>query len=312
MNIVFLDAFTLRPEEIDLEPLHALGSLTMYDRSSRSEVLERAQNAEIVLTNKTVIDAEIMDQLPKLKYIGVTATGYNIVDVAAARDRGITVTNAKNYSSMSVAQQVFALIMQFSNRVSEHNSLEKWSKVPDFCYYDYTLTELAGKTLGLVGIGDIGEKVAQVAKAFEMKVIVHRKSATPHPNYETVTLDDLLSRSDYVSLHCPLTDKNKGFMGTDSFEKMKSSAILINTARGPLINENELVNALNQGKIAGAALDVLSQEPADPNSPLFGAKNLVISPHVAWATLEARQRLMKIVTENIEAFIAGKSLNVLG
>lgn len=312
MNIVFLDAFTLRPEEIDLEPLHALGSLTMYDRSSRSEVLERAQNAEIVLTNKTVIDAEIMDQLPKLKYIGVTATGYNIVDVAAARDRGITVTNAKNYSSMSVAQQVFALILQFSNRVSEHNSLEKWSKVPDFCYYDYTLTELAGKTLGLVGIGDIGEKVAQVAKAFEMNVIVHRKSATPHPNYETVTLDELLLRSDYVSLHCPLTDENKGFMGTDSFEKMKSSAILINTARGPLINENELVNALNQGKIAGAALDVLTQEPADPNSPLFGAKNLIVSPHVAWATLEARQRLMKIVTENIQAFIAGKSLNVLG
>jgi glycerate dehydrogenase len=312
MNIVFLDAFTLRPEEIDLKPLQAIGQLSMYDRSTKAEVLERAQNAEIVLTNKTKIDAEIMDQLPKLKYIGVTATGYNIVDVNAATERGITVTNAKNYSSMSVAQQVFALILQFTNRVNEHNSLKKWSKVPDFCYYDYTLTELAGKTMGLVGIGDIGEKVAQVAEAFEIKVIVHRKSAKPHPKYETVDLDYLLENSDFVSLHCPLTEENKGFMGSAAFSKMKPSAILINTARGPLINEQELTIALNSGKIAGAALDVLSQEPADPNSPLFDAKNLIVSPHVAWATLEARQRLMKIVTENIAAFLEGRELNVLG
>jgi glycerate dehydrogenase len=311
MNIVFLDAFTLRPEEINLKPLQALGNLKMYHRSTRKEVLLRAKDAEIVLTNKTVLDAELMDQLPKLKYIGVTATGYNIVDIEAANKRGITVTNAKNYSSMSVAQQVFALLLQFTNRVSEHNSLEKWSKVPDFCYYDYTLTELAGKTLGLVGIGDIGEKVAQVAEAFEMKVIVHRNSDKAHPKFETVDLDSLLEKSDFVSLHCPLTEENKGFMGTAAFGKMKPSAILINTARGPLINEQELCKALNSGEIAGAALDVLSQEPAYPKSPLFGAKNLIVSPHVAWATLEARQRLMKIVTENIEAYLDGRELNVL-
>lgn len=311
MNIVYLDAFTLKPEEIDLSPLKELGNFTSYDRSTKEETLQRAKDTEIILTNKAPITAEMMDALPLLKYIGVTATGYNIVDVPAANKRGITVTNAKNYSSMSVAQQVFSLLLAFTNRVAEHNSLEKWSKAPDFCYYDYSLTELAGKTLGLVGIGDIGEKVAQVAEAFEMKVIVHRKSAKAHPNYETVSLDSLLEKSDFVSLHCPLTDENKGFMGSDSFAKMKDSAVLINTARGPLINEAELTTALNNNVIAGAALDVLSQEPADPNSPLFKAKNLIISPHVAWATYEARVRLMEIVTNNIRGFMAGRPENVL-
>ncbi|UBM57362.1 D-2-hydroxyacid dehydrogenase [Marinilongibacter aquaticus] len=311
MQIVYLDAFSSHPQELNLSALEQLGALKMYDRSTREEILDRAKDAEIVLTNKAVLDGQIMSQLPKLKYIGVTATGYNVVDIQAAKDRGIVVTNAKNYSSMSVAQHVFALILTFTNRIKEHDSIEKWTQSPDFTYYEYSLSELAGKTIGLVGIGDIGEKVAQVAAAFEMKVLVNRKSEMQHPKYETVSLDELLARADILSLHAPLTDENKGFMNLESFKKMKPSSLLINTGRGPLVDEKDLRQALDSGLIAGAALDVLSNEPPTENNPLIGAKNLVISPHVAWATLEARQRLMDIVAQNIEAWQSGEPVNVV-
>lgn len=311
MKIVYLDAFTCRTEELDLTALQNLGELTLYDRSSKEESLIRAGNAEVILTNKTPIDAEMMDKLPKLKYIGVTATGYNIVDVDAAKKRGIVVTNAKNYSSMSVAQHVFALLLTFTNRIAEHNSLKRWGSQPDFCFYDHSLTELAGKTMGLVGIGDIGEKTAQLAKAFEMNVLVHRKSSTAHPDYRTVSLEELIEKSDVVSLHCPLTTENQGFMDKNMFLKMKKSAILINTGRGPLINETHLAEALRNGDIAGAGLDVLSQEPPSTPHVLENVPNLVLSPHVAWASYEARVRLMEIVTDNLAAWANGNPKNVL-
>ncbi len=311
MNIVFLDAYSSHPEELDLSELKNLGNFTSYDRTSYEQTVERAKDAEIVLTNKSILDEKIISQLPKLKYIGVTATGYNVVDLEAAKKHGIVVTNAKNYSSMSVAQHVFAMILAFTNRIAEHNEPEKWQASPDFCYYDYTLTELAGKTLGLVGIGDIGEKVAQLAEAFEMNVLVNRKSDKPHPKYNTVELDELLAKSDFVSLHCPLTEENKGFINAESLKKMKQTAILINTGRGPLINESDLRMALDEGVIAGAALDVLTTEPPKNGNPLFGAKNLIISPHIAWASLEARKRLFQIVTDNIKAWMAGEVVNVV-
>ncbi len=311
MNIVFLDAFTSKTEELDLSELQALGSLTSYDRTPYELTVERAKEADVLLANKAVLDKTVLSRLPKLKYIGVTATGYNVVDLAAAKAQGITVTNAKNYSSMSVAQHVFAMMLSFTNRISEHNKPEKWVKSPDFCFYDFTLTELAGKTMGLVGIGDIGEKVAQVAEAFEMKVLVNRKSAKPHSKYKTVVLGELLEESDFVSLHCPLTSENEGFMNEATFSKMKSSAILINTGRGPLINEPDLREALDKGVIAGAAIDVISAEPPTKGNAIFGAKNLIVSPHVAWATFEARKKLFKIVTDNIKAWQAGEAVNVV-
>ncbi|WP_304237851.1 D-2-hydroxyacid dehydrogenase [Jiulongibacter sediminis] len=311
MNIVFLDAFTSKPEQLDLSELKALGDFKSYDRTPYDLTVERAKEAEVVLTNKAVLDEKIISQLPKLKYIGVTATGYNVVDLDASKKHGIVVTNAKNYSSMSVAQHVFAMILRFTNRIAEHNQPEKWVNSPDFCFYDYTLTELSGKTIGLVGIGDIGEKVAQVAQGFEMNVLVNRKSSLPHPVFQTVDLDELLEKSDYVSLHCPLTDENKGFMNASAFAKMKPSAILINTGRGPLINDNDLREALEKEVIAGAAVDVVSVEPPKDGNPLFGAKNLIVSPHIAWATLEARKRLFEIVTENIKAWQKGEPVNMV-
>lgn len=311
MNIVFLDAYSSHPGELDLSELRSLGNFTSYDRTPYELTVERAKDAEIVLTNKAILDEKIISQLSKLKYIGVTATGYNVVDLEAAKKHGIVVTNAKNYSSMSVAQHVFAMMLAFTNRIAEHNDPERWQVCPDFCYYDYTLTELAGKTLGLVGIGDIGEKVAQLATAFEMNVLVNRKSDKPHPKYKTVELDELLAESDFVSLHCPLTEENKGFINAESLRIMKPTAILINTGRGPLINETHLRHALDNGVIAGAAVDVLTTEPPKNGNPLFGAKNLIISPHIAWASLEARKRLFQIVTDNIKAWMAGEQVNVV-
>jgi glycerate dehydrogenase len=311
MNIVFLDSFTSGPEELDLSELKSIGNLVMYDRTPYDKTLERAKDADILLTNKAILDDKIISQLPKLKYIGVTATGYNVVDLGAARSHGIPVTNAKNYSSMSVAQHVFAMILSFTNRIAEHNKPEKWVSSPDFCFYDFTLTELAEKTMGLVGIGDIGEKVAQVAETFGMNVIVNRKSKKAHSKYTTVDLDELLKTSDFVSLHCPLTEENKGFINSENLAKMKKSAILVNTGRGPLVNDNDLRKALDDGIIAGAAIDVVSQEPPTNGNPLFGAKNLIVSPHVAWATLEARKKLFQIVTDNIKAWQAGDAINVV-
>jgi glycerate dehydrogenase len=313
MKIVYLDAHTVNPEEIDLNIFKTFGDFQWFDRTLPEQVVERAKEATILFTNKVKLDSAILKQLPHLKYIGVTATGYNVVDIVAAKELGITVTNAKNYSSNSVAQQVFAMILAFSNRLAEHDNPQKWVKNPDFCYFDYSLMELKDKTLGLIGYGDIGKKVAQIALAFEMKVLVHKKTpfgAVPE-NISEVNLETILSESDFLSLHCPLTSDNEGFINAESLSKMKASAVLINTARGPLVNETELADALNTGKIAGAYLDVLSVEPPTNDNPLLAAKNCKISPHIAWGTREARQRLIDIVYQNLANFLAGIPSNVV-
>ncbi|MFC3811228.1 D-2-hydroxyacid dehydrogenase [Lacihabitans lacunae] len=313
MKIVYLDSFTVNPKEIDLEIFKDFGDFKMYDRTTATQVVERAQDADILLVNKVKITADVLEKLPKLKYIGVTATGYNIVDVHAAAAKGITVTNARNYSSMSVAQQTFAMILAFSNRLAEHDNPKKWASQPDFCYYDYTITELEGKVLGLLGFGDIGKAVARIGMAFGMQIIVHKKTpfAEPIAGITEVSQDELFSKSDYLSLHCPLTPENEGLVNINQISKMKSSAVLINTARGGLINENDLSDALNAKRIAGAYLDVLTEEPPKPSNPLLISKNCKVSPHIAWASLEARQKLIQIVYDNIKAFLAGSPQNVV-
>lgn len=313
MKIVYLDAFPIHPEEIDLTPFEKLGQFTTYDRTLPEQILERAKDAEIILTNKVVLNKTVMEQLPQLKYIGVTATGYNIVDIAAANELGITVTNAKNYSSNSVAQQVFAMILSFANRLAEHSSFEKWASQPDFCYYNHSLSELSGKTIGLIGFGNIAQKVAQIALAFDMKVLVNKRTPLESPidGITEVDLDRLLKSSDYISLHCPLTAENEGFMNSSAFSKMKKTAILINTARGGLINEQDLKNALNSGEIAGAYLDVLAVEPPAKDHILANVQNCRISPHIAWASFEARKKLIEIVFENLKCYLEGKPQNAI-
>jgi glycerate dehydrogenase len=313
MKIVYLDAFTVHPEEIDLSIFAKLGEYTQYDRTLPSQILERAEKAEILLTNKVVLDKTILQQLPKLKYIGVTATGYNIVDIAAANELGITVTNARNYSSNSVAQQVFAMVLSFANRLAEHSSFNEWASQPDFCYYNHSLSELSGKIIGLVGFGNIAQKVAQIALAFDMKVLINKRTPLESPKcgITEVDIDTLLKSSDYISLHCPLTVENEKFMDSSAFSKMKKTAVLINTARGGLINEVDLKDALNSGEIAGAYLDVLAAEPPSKDHILADVQNCKISPHIAWASLEARSKLIEIVFENLKSFLEEKPQNVI-
>jgi glycerate dehydrogenase len=281
-----------------------------------AETLQRSQDAEILLTNKTVLNEEIISQLPKLKYIGVLATGYNVVDVEAAGRRGIIVTNVPEYSTASVTQMVFAHILNFCHHVADHSASVRagaWSRSKDFCFWETPLVELSGKTLGIVGLGKIGFAVATAAKAFGMAVIAYNPS-TPRRVPEGVSLTDLRSvfqKSDFVSLHCPLTKTNAGFVNADLLALMKPSAFLINTGRGPLIDEGALAKALNEGQLAGAGLDVLAKEPPDPSNPLLTAKNCVITPHIAWATRDARTRLMKTAVDNLKAFLKGEAFNVV-
>ena len=313
MKIVFLDAYTLNPKQIDLSIFKSLGEFITYDRTKPEELYERIKDADVILTNKTVLNKATIISLPKLRYIGVTATGFNVVDVEAARNKGIVVTNARNYSSNSVAQQVFAMMLAFANRLSEHSDFNRWASQPDFCYFQNNLTELSGKTIGLIGFGNIAQKVAQIALVFDMKVLVNkvRPLAEPIKGIEIVDLDTVLRNSDYLSLHCPLTAENEKFMNAEVFSKMKPSTILINTARGGLINETDLKVALETDQIGGAYLDVLAVEPPSENHILMGVKNLKISPHIAWASFEARQKLVEIVFQNLKAFLEGRSENVL-
>lgn len=313
MKIVFLDSYTVNPKEVNLERFNQSGDFAHYDRTTPEQVLERAKDAEIILTNKVVISEELMEKLPKLKYIGITATGYNVVDITAAKKRGIIVTNARNYGSDAVAQHVIAMILAFTNRLPEHDNLKKWASQPDFCYYDFTFSELSGKTLGLIGFGNIAKKVTQIALAFDMNILLYKPNLL-NENIEGISqtnLDSLLEKSDFVSLHCPLTADNKELVNKSFLEKMKKSAILINTARGGLINEADLKVALENETIAGAYLDVLTVEPPAADHPFLGLKNCKISPHIAWATIEARNRLIDIVFENIKMFMAGKPQNVI-
>lgn len=317
MKLVVLDGYTLNPGDLSWEGVEQLGELAVYDRTSANEIVGRAKEAEVVLTNKVPLDAETLDNLPALKYIGVLATGYNIIDVDHARKRGVIVTNVPGYSTRSVAQLTFALLLELCHRVQRHSDRvkeEKWSRSPDFCFWDYPLVELSGKTLGIIGFGDIGQQVADVASALGMKVLGHSRTETDQShrtNFHWASMDKLLKQSDVVSLHCPLTPRTEGLINKDSLEKMKRSAFLINTARGPLVKEADLAAALNAGKIAGAGLDVLSVEPPPSDNPLFGAKNCLITPHIAWATKEARIRLMDTAVVNIVAYLEGKPNNVV-
>ncbi len=309
MKIVYLDAFPIG-NDINLEPLELLGECTCHDRTLQAEIIERAREADVILTNKCEISAEVMDNLPNLKYIGVTATGYNIVDTAAAKARNIMVTNVSDYSSNSVAQHVFAMILRIQNRIYEHSNVDKWVNSPDFCYFDSVIQEIHGKTLGVIGYGDIGKKVVNIAEAFGMKVLITKRTLDL-TDKRMVELKTLFTQSDYVSLHLPLTVDNKELINKSLLQQMKPNAIIINTARGGLVNERDLAEALNNGIIAGAALDVLSTEPPQKDNPLLTAKNCLITPHIAWGSLEARQKLLAVVAGNIRSFQQGTPINVV-
>lgn len=316
MKIVVLDGQGVNPGDISWNRIEELGELTVYPRTAPEEVLKHVGDAEIALTNKTVFDANIIAQLKNTKYIGVLATGYNVVDTKAARERGIVVTNIPAYSTDSVAQMVFAHLLNVSNHVDHYAEETRngvWSRCPDFCYWNTPLFELAGKTIGIVGLGHIGMKVAQIAQAFGMNVLAYTsKSPDQLPEWiRKTTLDGLFGASDVVSLHCPLTDTTRELMNSASIEKMRDGAILINTGRGPLVNEADVADALTSGKLGAYCADVLSSEPPLASNPLIGAPNAFITPHVAWATIEARLRLMDIAVNNIKSFIAGSPTNVV-
>ncbi|WP_020527872.1 D-2-hydroxyacid dehydrogenase [Flexithrix dorotheae] len=316
MKIVVLDGFTLNPGDLTWDSLENFGECHIYERSTRNEVLQRAIDAEIVITNKVVLDKGILDQLPNLKYIGVSATGYNIVDIKAAKEKGVTVTNVPGYGSSAVAQHTFALILALSNRLTENAqsvNKGKWSKNKDWCFWDFPIMELSGKTIGIVGFGEIGRQVAKIAQGFGMKVISFHKhpERDKMPGVIFVDLETLFSDSDVISLHCPLTEENKGFIDEALLGKMKKSAFLINTSRGPLINEKDLALCLTHKKITGAGLDVLSEEPPQANHPLIGLENCIVTPHNAWAAKESRQRLMNILVNNIEKYMDGSPVNVI-
>ena len=314
MNIVVLDGYTLNPGDLSWDGLQALGDCTIHDRTAPGQVVARARHAEIVLTNKVVLSRETMEQLPALKYIGVLATGTNVVDIAAAHERGITVTNVPTYGTSSVAQMTFALLLELAQNVGHHaHSVRsgRWSSSKDFCYWDRPLVELAGLTMGLVGFGRIGRAVAAIAQAFGMQVMAHDPQAQPAEGITLADLETVLQTADVLSLHCPLTDENQGFIHAGRLALMKPTAFLINTARGPLVDEQALADALNAGRIAGAGLDVLTLEPPRADNPLLQAANVFITPHIAWATEAARVRLMDTVIANIRAFLAGSPENTV-
>lgn len=317
MKIVILDAYTSNPGDLSWAKFEKLGELKVYERTSRDQILERCRDAEIILDNKVVLDDEILSQLPKLKYIGILATGYNIVDVESAKKHGITVCNVPTYSTTAVAQLTFALILEFYNRVAVHDNAVhngEWVSCMDFCFQKTPLIELMGKTIGIVGFGKIGNEVAKIANAFGMNILCNVHNPKPLPDYNSfrfVTLDELAEKSDIISFHCPLTAETTGLVNSEFISKMKSNAIIINTARGPIIDENALADALNKGKIAGAAVDVLSCEPPKADNPLLSCKNCIITPHIAWAGYETRIRLLDVVYSNLKAFLDGKPINVV-
>lgn len=315
MKIVVLDGYTLNPGDLSWKAIEELGDCSVYKRTLPEQTVERAKNADAIFTNKVIINKEILNQLPNLKYIGVLATGYNVVDISVAQKAGITVTNIPAYSTTSVAQMVFSHILNFVQNISVHAasvSSGDWAKSIDFSYRKTPQIELAGKTLGIIGFGQIGQAVAKIGLAFGMKIVFNNRSKKEVDFEATqVDLSTLLSESDFVSINCPLTSKNEKFINKQTLSLMKASAFLVNTGRGPLINEQELADALNQNIIAGAGLDVLAAEPAVENNPLSTAKNCFITPHIAWATIEARSRLMDIASKNLKAFIEGNPINTV-
>ncbi|MGN0183534.1 MAG: D-2-hydroxyacid dehydrogenase [Aristaeellaceae bacterium] len=311
MKIVVLDGYAANPGDLSWAPLEALGELTVYDRTPADQIAARIADAELVLTNKAVLSRELIAGAKKLKYIGVLATGYNVVDVAAAKELGVVVTNIPAYSTDSVAQLVFALLLEICHNVGHHSQAVhagRWSANRDFCFWDTPLIELAGKTMGIVGYGRIGHKVAEIARCFGMNVIAWTR--TPR-DPECVSLDELLARSDVISLHCPLFPETKNLINRDTIAKMKDGVILINTSRGPVVNDADLRAALESGKVYAAGADVSTVEPIPADSPLLGAKNMFLTPHIAWATFEARERLMDIAVKNVQAFLSGAPINTV-
>ena len=316
MKIVVLDGFTANPGDLSWKGLEELGTVTVYDRTKPGETVARAADADIVLTNKVIISREIMMQLPQLKYIGVLATGYNVVDIEAAHERSIIVTNVPAYSTESVAQMVFAHLLTVTNR-TEHYALQnrqgRWTKNPDFCYWDFPHMELAGKTFGIVGLGNIGRRVAEIALAFGMRVkALTSKAANALPaGIEKADLEELLAKSDVISLHCPLTDTTRHLINYETLQQMKPSTILINTGRGPLVDDQAVASALAEGQLAAFCADVLTEEPPKADNPLLSQPNAFITPHIAWATEEARSRLLQVAISNVEAFLNAKPQNVV-
>jgi glycerate dehydrogenase len=314
-KIVVLDGGTLNPGDLSWDALKAMGDCDVYENTPPELVVQRARGAHVAITNKIVLDRKVLEALADLRYIGVTATGYNIVDVQTARQRGVVVTNVPTYATQAVAQFAMALLLELCHHAGHHSRTVfdgRWAKSPDFCYWDFPLVELDGLTMGLVGLGRIGLATARLAQAFGMKTIAHEIAPPPAAEgIEFVSLDDLFKRSDVVSLHCPLTDQTRSLVNRQRLALMKPTALLINTSRGPLVNEADLAEALNAGSIAGAAVDVLSAEPPRQGSPLLSAKNCIITPHIAWAARSARQRLMNTAVANVRAFIEGKPVNVV-
>lgn len=313
-RIVVLDGYGLNPGDLSWEGMAELGEITVYDRTAPGEIVSRAAGADIVLTNKTPLTESSLEQLPNLHYIGVLATGYNVVDIEAAKNRGIVVTNIPAYSSDSVAQMVFAHLLNIASDVANHSRSVKageWADCKDFCFLKNPIFELAGKRIGIIGFGNIGRAVARIAHAFGMVVLAKTsKRKEELPDYvEPVTLERLLAESDVITLHCPLTNSTRNLIDRKAISLMKPTAIVINTGRGPLVNEQDLADALNSGRIKAAGVDVLSQEPPRADNPLIKARNCHITPHIAWATFEARQRLMQIATDNIRQYLAGHTVN---
>lgn len=316
MKIVILDGYTANPGDLSWGSLKELGEVTVYERTRREEIAGRAADADIVLTNKVVMDREMMALLPRLKYIGVLATGYNVVDIEAARERDIIVTNVPAYSTESVAQTVFAHLLTVTNRTehyAQQNRLGRWAENRDFCYWDTELTELAGKTMGIVGLGHIGRRVAEIALAFGMQVkaMTSKKAEELPAGIQKAELQSLLASADVVSLHCPLTEGTKHLIHRETIRLMKPSAILINTGRGPLVDDEALAEALNEGRLRAYCADVVTEEPPKADHPLLHAPNAFITPHIAWATVEARKRLLQTAIGNVEAFVNGHPVNVV-
>lgn len=316
MKIVILDGYTANPGDLSWKALEEMGELTVYERTKPEETIDRAKDAEVVLTNKVLLKRQEIEQLPKLRYIGVLATGYNVVDLEAAREHGIIVTNVPAYSTLSVAQMVFSHLLTVTNHTEHYarqNREGKWTASPDFSYMDMPVTELAGKTFGIVGLGNIGQRVAMIAAAFDMSVVAYTsKSVDQLPPYiQKRTLDEVLAESDVLSLHCPLTPDTQHLVNRQTLQKMKPSAILINTGRGPLISDQDVADALNNNRLKAFCADVLTEEPPKADNPLLRCENAYITPHIAWASSEARVRLLDVAINNVRAFLDGKPQNVV-
>lgn len=323
MKIVILDGYAENPGDLSWEGFEKLGELTVYDRTPREdveEILRRIGDAEIICTNKTLIGREVIERAPKLRYIGVLATGYNVVDVDAAAERGIPVTNIPSYGTAAVAQHVMALLLEICNRTGHHSQAvheRRWQRSEDFCFWDYPLMELAGKTMGIIGYGHIGKAAARLAGAFGMKVIACRRPGhsvlenVQDDGVSMVTIEELFERADVISVHCPLFPETEGLICRENISKMKDGVIIINTARGPIVQEKDLAEALNSGKVYAAGVDVVSTEPIRDDNPLLTARNCFITPHIAWASRESRQRLMDTAVDNLRAFLAGEPVNVV-